>query len=202
MTKIKWKENIKLAKALVGGLDRHRWQITELAMDCCEQSRGQRGNDSEFTYKKFCVAIDIEYKTLINWVRIKKLVVDKLTVKQRDGIKEIPVELLKRTCDKVDEFSTPRFVRNILKEEAGVDPNRIRFIKYIKNVKTVLYNVSRPVRLIEITDDDLIMLNKLTNLITNLTNKEIEFRRQFGKPSGIDDIANIDSFRKKLEEMV
>ena len=93
-------------------------------------------------------------------------------------------------------------VRKIFLEESNQNPNNRKFYKYNKVLKTIIFNVSKPVQMMDMSDDDLLDMQSKAKLIVSFIDKELEFRERFGKPSGISTSDQISKVTQELESMV
>ncbi len=201
VTDKEWKQAVREASGLVPNLDKTRWVIADLAYQVCHQSEFQRG-DCPYTYKRFARSIGVQYKTLMEWCRVKRNVVDKLPVKIQEKLNVLPFDLFKRTSLKVDDDTVPKEVARVFRIESGMDMYSLRYAKYNKNLGTLLYNVSRPIRLKEIPDDLLIESLQKCKLIASFLEKEMKFRKDHGEASGVSDVREIEGISKMVQNMV
>lgn len=78
----RWQSYVDRGRGLVSAMARDRLAVAELAFEACDIVRGGGGHwrdfEGTYTMKKFSEDIGIAYKTLANWVRVKRNVYDKL----------------------------------------------------------------------------------------------------------------------------
>lgn len=78
----RWLSYVERAKKFVKRMNRDRLDIAQLAIEACDIQLGGGNHWSGFkgvyTLKKFAEEVGITYKTLSNWVRVKRNVVDRL----------------------------------------------------------------------------------------------------------------------------
>ncbi len=175
MTAKIWEMKIREARGLYLKLEHNRFKIAGLALSACDMRHGG-DRDRRFTVKRFSQAIGIFHKTLYEWIKVKTLVVDKLTV--REDLKSIPYHVLTSVRERVNKESSPKQVRIILNEELGRDPKIFKWRKYDEVLQTILNNANTPIKLMEIPDDVLISAIQKSGMICTLLRKEMEFRKQ------------------------
>lgn len=78
----KWTEYVERSKSYVSKMAKFRLEIATMALEVCEIHWGGgthwKGFETTYTLKRFAEETGISYKTLANWVRIKRNVYDKL----------------------------------------------------------------------------------------------------------------------------
>lgn len=78
----RWQSYVDRGRSLISAMARDRLAVAELAFEACEIVRGGGGHwrdfEGTYTMTKFAADIGIAYKTLANWVRVKRNVYDKL----------------------------------------------------------------------------------------------------------------------------
>lgn len=78
----KWNELVNKAKAKVQTMHRARMEVAALAMEACDIKWGGgehwTGHKNVKTMKAFATEIQVSYKTLAQWVRVKRNIHDKL----------------------------------------------------------------------------------------------------------------------------
>jgi hypothetical protein len=202
MTEAKFRGYVRKARQYVTNYDTVRWKIADIAEQaCCHHVGGRVDPNNRFTVTRFAEEIGLNRKTLLNWCRNKRNVVDKLTAKSKEKIHTIPYEIIQRVSLRVDNDTPIKEVRRLFREESGIPPERIRFSKYIKNMKSVLFNAVSPTRLALVDVDQLEDMKKIADLISNSLSHEIEFRAKHGKPSDNLDPLRIKKINEAMAEM-
>jgi len=174
-----WELAIRKARAFINNYDKVRWKIVDIALSVCEIKHGGRVHETTFTLSRFAAYIELNRKTLMEWVRVKKLVVDKLPDVELKDKTRYSFEDLTSTLRKVNPESTPKEVLMHWKDQLNIPPFNKKFIKYRKHLDTILYNAQNPMRLMEVDEKLLLLMADKCDLISKLLKKEVEFRKNF-----------------------
>jgi len=173
----KFKENVRKARQYVNNYDKVRFVIAGLAQEVCDLSHGGRKVDGVFSIANFATHCEINPKTLYDWIRIKRNVADKLPKVIQDNIHLESYQNLRE----VDMISTPEDDKNEIYEKLkfvkAKDPQEAKLIKYNKNLKSVLFSVSRPLLIENVTEATLLgMISLLDNIKAKIL-EELNLRK-------------------------
>lgn len=170
---------VREARQYVKNYDKSRWKICELALSVCDSTHGGRKLEGIFTVKRFADAIEIDHKTLHDWIRVKTLVYDRLPKSELKDKTKYNYEDLRETCLKVDRSFTPKQVLTEWRERLSIPRETKRFFKYIKYLNTILYNAQRPLQMRLVNKEAIKEMITKCDTIRNLLNKELELRENF-----------------------
>lgn len=135
-----WDKCVADAKAALKMYDDVRISIASFAIKACDISQGGRSTYGQYTLKKFAKQIGIAYGTLHEWVRVKRLVIDKLPPESR---KE-PFTVYKDFVAKVGEDASSNDVTLLYNKRMSRNSSSVKMGKYLKHLITILYNAKRP----------------------------------------------------------
>lgn len=198
-TNKQWEIAIRTARQFVTNYDKTRWKICEIALGVCNITYGGRRSPMEFTLKRFANEIEINYQTLHDWIRIKRLVYDKLPIKVRDKISGYKYTDLADVCEEVDEKSTPKQVYTKLKEVLSELPENKKFMMYYdKGLGAILYNAQRPINMMNVDSNIIQKIVDRLKLITSLFEKELELRKKYSKTDRL--VKAKDKFTAAVEQ--
>lgn len=201
MTEKKWKFLIAKARGMsLRKTNKLRMQVAEVAINACEIERGGNSN-IRFSVARFAREIDLAKSTLHDWLRMKQQVVDKLPVKVREKINDIPYTTLDSILIKVDKDMTTRQVRMIFKEELSINPAILKIKKYKSHINGLLFNAKNPQYLIDIPDQLILDCVQLCQLTANLLKKELEYRKKHGTLTLLDNEEKIAKAVKAAEDI-
>lgn len=178
ITKAKWEENVRKARAYTKDYSKARWVIAELALEVCDYSYGG-DKSSSYSLKKFAQEIELETKTLYNWVRIKRMVYDKLPKTVQTKAHEHNFSDFISVSGRIDHDSTPLQVRKQWAEQMKLSPDSNKFEKYLSHINAILFNAARPIRMKDIKAEILIAMIEKMTLCVSLLQKELEFREKY-----------------------
>lgn len=195
-----WEKNIREAKGYVQNYQKTRWIICDLCNEVCDTSHGGRKTNSIYSITRFANEIEIDRKTLYEWLRVKKLVVDKLSKTTREKIHTFKYSDIEGIVDKVNENDSQKHVQMLFERQLEIDPATKTFKKYIKHMKSILFNASKPLRTKEIPQIEVEEMVKLCNTIAGLLSKEISLREKYGSTARADEIRL--NVKKELKQRI
>lgn len=140
-----WKDCVEEAKSLVKISNETRFKIVALAEKCCVIHHGGKPSRDRYTLTRFATEIGMTPKTLMEWVGLKKHIFDNLTPEQRaekptyTTLVNISREL--KSFNRKDAIGFKAAVTDNYKKLSGKDESTIKMQKYVKHMKTVLWNV-------------------------------------------------------------
>ena len=193
----KWEDLVKEARQFVANYDKTRWKIADLAIRACDIHHGKK-DESIYTIARFAIDIGMSKGTLSDWVRVRRLVLDKLPKEIQKNPSKHGYSYYKEVAEKVEFESPATEVRELFEQEVSMDHSKRRFIKYYKHLKTILYNAERPELL---KDLDKVQLNKFMvtcSEIHRLLKKELDLREK--KPQVNKKALNIKAEIAKLND--
>lgn len=174
----KWSENIRKARQYVSSYDKVRFVIAGLALEVCDYSHGGRKGESIFSVRKFAEEIDVDRKTLYEWIRCKRYVVDKLPKQVQNNIKKYKYEDLSQVLQTVGSEASKKEVYSCLQMVMKIDPTTKRFGKYLKHLKSVAYNCGKPMNMTEIPEELMNEIIGICKVIISGMEREIELRKR------------------------
>lgn len=192
-----WEDAIRKARTFINSYDKVRFKIAAIAMEVCDTSHGGRKNDSIFSISKFAAEIEVDRKTLYEWIRVKRLVLDKLPKGIQDKPQDYKYDHFRETALKVDETTPPKEVKSWFFQMTERNPELVKFQKYGKWLKTLLYNAQRPMLMKDIPEDLLVDYAQKLNTIHGLINTELQLRTRFAD----QDQQNRKRLNMKLKEL-
>lgn len=138
-----WKECVSAAKLLVKQQDEMRFKIVDLANKCCIVHHGGRSTYERYTVIRFAKEVGITYKTLTEWMRVKRNIYDNLEEGQRGTFTLSTMRFLDHELrGRAGEKNFPSLVQAAYKKMEKEDPCTIKMKKYIKHLKSIHFNVS------------------------------------------------------------
>lgn len=174
-----WELAVREARAFINRYDKVRWKIVNIALRVCDTSHGGRKGENVFSVTKFANAIDLNPKTLLQWIRVKQLVVDKLPKTELKNKALYNFTDLQDTCLKVNEDSTKKEVLRAWIDQINVPRHDKKFIKYEKHINAILFNAQKPIYLIDVNEDILLKIANKCELVARLLKAELEFRKKY-----------------------
>ncbi len=175
---VQYEECVRKARAFVANYDKVRWTICDLAREACDLSKGGRKHPL-YTLTRFAKDIELNEKTLYDWIRVQNLVVNKLPKTMKAKIHTYNYEDIRLASMAVKEDSSPKEVRSAFLSVLNRDPNETKFLKYHKHLKTVIYNLQRPMLVKDISKDVLTKTIELSKTITALAKIELDLREKY-----------------------
>ena len=191
-----WEKAIREAREFYNKLDQHRFRVAEICLGVCDVVHGGRV-DHRFTITAFARAIGIHHKTLTEWCRIKRLVVDKLPASILK--KESRYETYRMTVGSVTSDSTTQEVLTAFKSFSSIDPRLDSWNKYEKVVNTIIYNASKPINLMNIPHENIMSMQNKLNLANNLLIRELEFRKTNDSGAKALMLKKVNKFKRSID---
>lgn len=178
--KKQWKINVKKARLYVRDYDKSRWIIAQLANEVCVEGKNKHKEaHGQFTYRNFARQIDLNYKTLLDWCRIKKQVVDKLPSYIKNNADKFLYAHFKECSELVDPKDSPNLVRQKFKTVVGANPTHRKFKKYISHLSAIHYNSINPVLLNDVSDEQIQAVISYCKEIVEKMELELDYRRKY-----------------------
>lgn len=171
-----WELAIREARQYINRYDKVRWRVCKIALRVCDIYHGGRKTQEHFTVTKFATAIDLNPKTLNEWIRIKIMVYDKITqaeLKQNphsyDDLRQVAMSVTRQTSKKevLDKWRT----------QLAIPQDNKKFIKYERHLNAVLYNATKPMRMMNVDTQYLEKIISKCELIAKFLKKELELRK-------------------------
>lgn len=201
VTKQEWETAIRKARQYTSGYRNARWIIAELAFEVCDTAHGGRKTESIYSVKRFADEIEIDVKTLYQWMRVKRLLLDKLPKMIRNNPNKYNYTDFENVCDQVNAEMNEKEIKDIWVSYHKRPPESRKFEKYLEGLSGILYNAQRPMIMKDVENKYIEkMLEKIT-LISGLLNKELELREKY-KDTKRQNIARVNvkgEFAKRLE---
>lgn len=174
-----WETAIRSARQYVNNYAKVRWKIVDICLSVCDYSHGGRKAKTAWSVKRFAGEINLEPKTLYEWVRIKRVVFDKLPGKIRDKAHKYKYDDFCKAGESLTPESTNKEVYSAFLSVLDMPPEQRKLEKYMSVVDTLIYNASRPMLMKDIPDDMVQGYVKKLTLARNLMEKELELRERF-----------------------
>jgi len=135
-----WAEKVVEAKNLLGIKEARQMEIAIIALDICEITwgGGRSRHDELFTLKRFAHEININPKTLSNWIAVKKLVYDKIPQKIRN---EVTFTFMAQIAKSINKDSSPAKVSKMISKFIDQSSVDVKLLGYLGVVKSILYNL-------------------------------------------------------------
>lgn len=138
-----WKECVQEGKVLAKMNQESRLKIVKLAEKCCVIHFGGRNFENRFTVTNFANEIGINPHTLLEWIRLKKNVLDNLDAETQKTVKQTDLQLIDRELKGIkrgtEEYKTAvRATTKIILSSTG---STRKMMKYQKHMTTMLFNV-------------------------------------------------------------
>lgn len=179
VTPQEWEAAIRKARQYTAGYHRARWIIADLALSVCDVSLGGRKGPTVYSIRRFADEIEIDSKTLYQWIRVKRLVLDKLPKMVQKNAHKYLYQDFDAVCELVKKDTSPREVRDIWMTHLKTDPDTKKFKKYSAHLNALLYNAQRPIMMREVSADLINEMIKKCDLISSLLRKELQFRERY-----------------------
>lgn len=173
----KWELAIREARALVPSYSKNRFKIVEVAKQVCDLNHGGRKTTGVYTIAQFARAIEVNPKTLYEWMRVKRLVVDKLP-KTYLTKNKTSYDDLAETANKVTPDSSKKAVLEAMKAQRDVPVGDKKFLKYRDHINGLLYNAERPMLLLHVDKELIGEIIKRTTKISSLLRAELKLRKK------------------------
>jgi len=178
-SKEEWEKAVREARSYVNNYDKVRWKICDIALRVCDIKKGGRVSSSAFTLTKFADAIELNPKTLMTWVSIKKKVIEKLPATELKDKSTYTFDDILRVSNQITEKATKAEVLRLWKQQLLIPRETKKFLKYIRALDSILYNAQRPLKMTEIPEHNIKDIISKCSVIANLLNKELELRKRF-----------------------
>lgn len=181
VTNREWSMAIREARSFISNYDKYRWKVVTLALGVCDYSHGGR-KESQFSLKKFSAEIGLNSKTLYEWVAVKRKLLDKLPtdVLKKEAINKRGFQDLKLVADKLELDSSASEAKTQYMQFFAQKPEEIKFSKYLKTLKTLLYNSQRPITMLEVSTEILEEMIAVLLAISGGFEAELEIRKKYG----------------------
>lgn len=118
--------------------------IAGWAQKLCDTRHGGRKIEtpiSEPTIARFAKDLNLNERTVYEWIRIKRRIYDPLPEAKRKGLN---FGTLQRCIRRIKASDSAKRVEAIINDELESPPESIRFRKYLGHLRTILYNAERP----------------------------------------------------------
>lgn len=179
MNKIKFvdfEKAVREARAFVNHYDKVRFKICTIALRVCDLSHGGRKKNS-FSISNFAKAIDLNPKTLMEWLRIKRNVVDKLPVTELKDKSKYTYFDLATVASQVKPETSKRDVLRLWKDQLAQPQESKKFIKYELTVNSILTNSRKPIKLLNVDEELLKRIASKCFLVHKFLNVEFKLRQ-------------------------
>jgi hypothetical protein len=196
----KWEHAVRKARQYVRDYSSSRWIISELALEVCDIYPGGRKSQTIYSVSKFSEEIEIDRKTLYEWIRVKKLVLDKLPKMVRNNPGKYLYTDFEAVAAKITVNSSVAEVRLAWNEHFKRPPETKKFEKYLKGLNALIYNVTRPMVMKDVEEHLILQVIEKTNLIKNLSEKELQFRKKY--PNATERSKKRVNVRAELEQRI
>lgn len=193
-----WQTAIREAKGLIVNQNKTRFKVVEIALRVCDTSHGGRKGEGIFSITNFANAIELSPRTLFEWMRIKRNVLDKLpkTISfHHDKIKYIDLVDVDR---KLQSDASKKEVLGVFQQIQKINPEEKKWNRYNMNLRSILYNAKRPLTMGNISEEELKKTIKYCKTIHNLIINEVKFRKQFTSEKRINE--NKTAIEKAIAE--
>lgn len=137
-----WKDCVEEAKKLVFLSDNLRMKIADLAIKCCVLHHGGKSNNSRYTATRFAEEIGVNVRTLLEWIHFKKNIYDPLPEKEKELLSFQDLRYLDTQTSGLVRTSIEKqkAVLKKLAEMKKMHPDTVKFMKYVKHLKTIRFN--------------------------------------------------------------
>jgi hypothetical protein len=172
--KKKWEELVNRAKAKIKTMHKARMEIAEIAVEACDILWGGGAHWNKFkgvhTLKDFAKEAGIHYKTLAQWVRIKRNIKDKLPPSVWQDDKYM---IAMRADRKVKRDMNSKEVQRIYEQELLRDNDSHILLQGLKRVSSLRYFIYQHAKFIQLPKDELIELRDYCQDIVEKINAEL-----------------------------
>jgi hypothetical protein len=170
----KWKELVNKAKAKIKTMHRARMEVAGWAMEACDIHWGGgdhwTGHKNVKTMKAFATEIGVSYKTLAQWVRVKRNVHDKLP----PGVwQDDKYMIAMRTSKKIKRNAKPKDVMQVYLKELERKDDALILQQANKRMSTMHYFIHQKIRWEEVDREELVELRDYCADIMDRINLEI-----------------------------
>ena len=176
-------------------------KVAELAVKACTIKHGGRNMYSRTTAKVFAERIHINPRTLYEWIRVKRLIVDKLTPTQIDDLDNVSADLFKEVITGVSHYTAPKKIQRKFRDVIAKHKDEHRMIKYIKHLNTIIYNVANHSRMWNCSDQILFVTLKKCREICTYIELEMKVRKKQIPVKYNQPKVNLDEFWNKEIEL-
>lgn len=174
-----WAQAIREARSFIADYDKNRWKVADIAMKVCDRSHGGR-KGNHFSIKKFAEEIDLNPKTLYEWIKTKERLIDNRSMRLRKEAlgKRAYTDLAIIASSLSEDVSKSQVISNYMNyfEQA---PENLKFIKYGRFLKSLLFNASRPIQMLSVDSEVIVEMIKSLETILGCFKKELELREKY-----------------------
>lgn len=132
----------KLEATVLKLTGQQRMKIAEFAVQACEILHGGRSEPTRLTLKRFSDDIGINKQTLYEWVRIKRMVFDKLDKENKPLFYKTPSRSLNGIMKRINITTEEKEVNDLYSKVLNEPKSTARFSKYLAVMDTILYNLT------------------------------------------------------------
>jgi hypothetical protein len=172
--KQKWEELVNRARAKVKTMHKARMEIASIAIEACDILWGGGSHWNKFkdvhTLKDFAREVEVHYKTLAQWVRVKRNIKDKLPEKVWQDDKYM---IAIRADRKVKRDMSPKEVQRIYEQELLRDNDSHILLQGLKRVSSLRYFIYKHAKLTQLSKEELLELRDYCQDIVEKINAEI-----------------------------
>lgn len=152
----RWETYVERAKKVVKRMSKDRMEIARLAIEACDIHHGGgdhwKGYEGVYTLHKFAEDIGVHYKTLHNWVMVKREIKDHLSPGVWD---EANWGAALRTRNKINKKTTKKRVEEIYRKERSRKGSGITFHTMVKRLSDARHYMVTRIDLEAIDEEDL-----------------------------------------------
>ncbi len=135
-----WKKSVEEAREYLKYRTDLKMKIVELALECCDRFHGGRTRNSLYSVKRFAEEIGVQRSTLLGWIRLKEVVLDKLPPEKRNYGTDFYNQMMKGLTPETSAAEVEKRVDEL----AALPDSQYRFEKYLKHLQSIHFNAIRP----------------------------------------------------------
>lgn len=180
-TNQQWIAAITEARLFIKNYDRSRWRVADLAISVCDMSHGGR-KKTQFSVARFAKEIGLNKKTLYEWIRAKVVLIDRLPISmQKEALKKKKYNDLREISSRLTVKSSDSDIESAYNEYFSQEQDDLKFKKYHKHLKSLLYNASRPSQMMNVNSEIILDIISTLDRTSDLLKKELEKRKSSTK---------------------
>jgi len=136
----KWRKAVDQAEKLLKNIDGHQMKVAEIALSVCEITRGGRLPEGTYTLTRFASEVGVNFRTLSNWVGIKRGILDKLPSYEKANAKYADLVYISR---EVGQNPTAAKVKEVYQKHIEEDQFERKIRRYTQDLKNLSYNFEK-----------------------------------------------------------
>jgi hypothetical protein len=162
--------------ALIRLQNKHRMKVAELALKACTIVHGGKNIYERFTVKKFGERIGVNHRTIHEWIRIYRMVYSKLDQERKEDYNRLGSARVRYVMKGLSGKEQPKTIQNKFDKAYKQGGEIDKIDKYLRNLGTLIYNVSNSSRMISLDDKLLYQILEKSNTIAGYVKLELKHR--------------------------